>query len=77
VSIPTVPAARPRTPHAPDVILMRSAAEQKDLCFDDHRIGLTLHQLDQVMDGKFQPFIDGLITHFSAEKMKEQAAVTT
>ena len=43
----------------------------------DHRIGLTLHQLDQVMDGKLQPFIDGLTTHFNAEKMKEQAAVTT
>jgi peptide chain release factor 1 len=43
----------------------------------DHRIGLTLHQLDQVMDGKLQPFIDGLVTHFNAEKMKEQAAVTT
>ena len=43
----------------------------------DHRIGLTLHQLDQVMDGKLQPFIDGLTTHFNAEKMKEQAALTT
>jgi peptide chain release factor 1 len=42
----------------------------------DHRIGLTLHQLDQVMDGKLQPFIDGLTTHFNAEKMKEQAAIT-
>ncbi len=43
----------------------------------DHRIGLTLHQLDQVMDGKLAPFIDGLTTHYNAEKMKEQAAVTT
>jgi peptide chain release factor 1 len=43
----------------------------------DHRIGLTVHQLDQVMEGKLQPFIDALITHFNAEKMKEQAAVTT
>jgi peptide chain release factor 1 len=42
----------------------------------DHRIGLTLHQLDQVMDGKLQPFIEGLTTHYNAEKMKEQAAVT-
>jgi peptide chain release factor 1 len=25
----------------------------------DHRIGLTLHQLGEVMDGKLQPFIDG------------------
>ncbi len=26
----------------------------------DHRIGLTLYQLSEVMDGKLQPFIDGL-----------------
>jgi peptide chain release factor 1 len=41
----------------------------------DHRIGLTVHQLDQVMDGKLGPFLDALTTHFNAEKMKEQAAV--
>jgi peptide chain release factor 1 len=41
----------------------------------DHRIGLTLHQLGEVMDGKLQPFIDALSTHFEAEKLKEQAAV--
>ncbi len=29
----------------------------------DHRIGLTLHQLDQVMDGRLDPIIDALITH--------------
>src|SRR5690349_9545942 len=28
----------------------------------DHRIGLTVHQLEQVMDGKLQPFIDALTT---------------
>ena len=36
----------------------------------DHRIGFTLHQLDQVMDGKLQPIIDALVTHFQAEKLK-------
>ncbi len=36
----------------------------------DHRIGMSLHQLDQVMDGKIQPFIDALTTHFQAEKLK-------
>jgi peptide chain release factor 1 len=36
----------------------------------DHRIGLTVHQLDQVMEGKLQPFVDALITHFQAEKLK-------
>jgi peptide chain release factor 1 len=41
----------------------------------DHRIGLTLHQLTEVMDGKLQPIIDALITHFQAEKLKQQAEV--
>ncbi|HKV93324.1 MAG TPA: peptide chain release factor 1 [Candidatus Angelobacter sp.] len=41
----------------------------------DHRIGLTLHQLSDVMDGKLQPIIDGLVTHFQAEKLKQQAEV--
>jgi peptide chain release factor 1 len=36
----------------------------------DHRIGLTIHQLDQTVDGKLQPFIDALITHYQAEKLK-------
>ena len=42
----------------------------------DHRIGLTVHQLDLVMDGKLQPFIDALTTHYNAEKLKEQAVAT-
>ena len=41
----------------------------------DHRIGLTLHQLGEVMDGKLQSIIDALITHFHAEKLKQQAEV--
>jgi peptide chain release factor 1 len=40
----------------------------------DHRIGLSLHQLDQVMDGKLQPVIDALITHYEAEKLKGEGA---
>ncbi|MBV9341913.1 MAG: peptide chain release factor 1 [Acidobacteria bacterium] len=36
----------------------------------DHRIGLTLHQLPEVLDGRLQPIIDGLITHFQAERLK-------
>ena len=39
----------------------------------DHRIGLTLHQLQDVMDGKLQPFLDGLTTHYQAEKLKQEA----
>jgi peptide chain release factor 1 len=35
----------------------------------DHRIGLSLHQLDAVMDGRIEPVIDALITHFQAERL--------
>src|ERR1041384_1876371 len=38
----------------------------------DHRIGLTLHQLDFVMDGKLEPIMDALTTFYNAEKMKQQ-----
>jgi peptide chain release factor 1 len=41
----------------------------------DHRIGLTLHQLADVMDGKLQPIVDALVTHYQAEKLKQQAEV--
>jgi len=40
----------------------------------DHRIGLTLYQLEQVMDGKLQPFIDALAAHYQTEKLKQEAA---
>ncbi|MGA7683796.1 MAG: peptide chain release factor 1 [Terriglobales bacterium] len=40
----------------------------------DHRIAFTIHQLEQVMDGKIQPLIDALITHFEAEKLKQETA---
>src|SRR3984885_1046367 len=39
----------------------------------DHRIGLTLHQLEQVMDGKLQPLIEALMSHYQAEKLKQEA----
>ena len=38
----------------------------------DHRIGLTLHQLDLIMEGRLQPVIDALTTHFQTEKLKQQ-----
>src|SRR6201981_586546 len=38
----------------------------------DHRIGLTLHQLGEVMDGKLGPMIDATIAHYQAEKLKSQ-----
>lgn len=36
----------------------------------DHRIGLTIYQLDQVMDGKLDEFITTLRTHYQAEVLK-------
>ncbi len=41
----------------------------------DHRVGLTLHQLTEVMDGKLQPIIDALVSHYQAEKLKNQTEV--
>ncbi|AVX19532.1 bacterial peptide chain release factor 1 (bRF-1) [Carboxydocella sporoproducens DSM 16521] len=36
----------------------------------DHRIGLTLHKLDMVLDGELQEIIDALITADQTEKLK-------
>ena len=36
----------------------------------EHRIGLTLYKLDQILDGDLDEIIDGLNTHDQAEKMK-------
>jgi peptide chain release factor 1 len=38
----------------------------------DHRIGFTMHQLEQAMDGKLQPLIEALTTHYQAEKLKQE-----
>ncbi len=40
----------------------------------DHRIGLTIHQLDQVMSGSFENLIDPLIANFQAEALKKQTS---
>jgi peptide chain release factor 1 len=42
----------------------------------DHRIGVTIHQLPEVMDGKLQPLIDALVTHYQAERLKADSAGT-
>jgi peptide chain release factor 1 len=42
----------------------------------DHRIGLTLYQLDQVMDGHLDPLVDALTTFYQAEKLKAQIQVS-
>jgi peptide chain release factor 1 len=38
----------------------------------DHRIGLTLHQLDLVMDGRLQPIFDALTTYYQSQLLREQ-----
>jgi peptide chain release factor 1 len=40
----------------------------------DHRIGLTIHQLTEVMDGKLAAMVDGLVTHYEAERLKQELA---
>ncbi len=39
----------------------------------DHRIGLTVHQLDLVMEGQLDEFIEALTTHYQTEKLKAEA----
>jgi peptide chain release factor 1 len=41
----------------------------------DHRIGLTLHQLDQILQGEMDAVIDSVTTFFQAEKLKQETAV--
>jgi peptide chain release factor 1 len=40
----------------------------------DHRIGLTLHQLTEVMDGKLAPMVDALVSHHEAERLDQELA---
>jgi peptide chain release factor 1 len=42
----------------------------------DHRIGLTLYQLDQVMDGRLDTIVDALTTYYQAETLKTQTQVS-
>jgi peptide chain release factor 1 len=38
----------------------------------DHRVGLTLHQLEAVMGGQLDQIVDALTTHYQAEKLQHQ-----
>jgi peptide chain release factor 1 len=41
----------------------------------DHRVpGLTLHQLDLILEGRLDQLIDALTTHFQAEQLRGQNA---
>lgn len=37
----------------------------------DHRIGLTLHRLEGVLEGDLDEIINSLVTHYQAERLKE------
>jgi peptide chain release factor 1 len=38
----------------------------------DHRIGLTLHQLDLVVEGRLQAIIDALTSYYQSERLRDQ-----
>ncbi|NWG00770.1 MAG: peptide chain release factor 1 [Thermoanaerobaculaceae bacterium] len=40
----------------------------------DHRIGLTLHRLQEVLDGNLDLVVEPLIAHFQAERLKAELA---
>jgi peptide chain release factor 1 len=37
----------------------------------DHRVGLTLHNLDEILEGDLQPFIDALTAEEQARAMQQ------
>ena len=37
----------------------------------DHRTGLTLHKLEQVLEGSLDELLDNIITYFNTERLKE------
>ncbi len=39
----------------------------------DHRIGLTLYNLERILDGEIDEIIDALMTHYQAEALKTSA----
>ena len=43
----------------------------------DHRIGLTVHRLQEIMDGALDMVVDPLITHYQAERLKRELAAAS
>ena len=39
----------------------------------DHRIGLSIHNIDQVLDGEIDDLVDALTTHYQAEALKQES----
>ena len=42
----------------------------------DHRVGLTLHKIDAILDGELDEIMDVLITTDRMEKLKSDSAET-
>ncbi len=40
----------------------------------DHRIGLTTHNIDAIMNGAFENLVDPLVAHFQAEALRQQSS---
>ncbi len=60
---------------APATAARRSAPTTSRRTASPTTASASRHQLTEVMEGKLQPFIDALITHFQAEKLKQESAV--
>jgi peptide chain release factor 1 len=41
----------------------------------DHRIGLTLHSLDRLLEGTLDLIVDPLLTHYQSEALKAEGAI--
>jgi len=37
----------------------------------DHRVGLTLHKLEQILEGNIDELVDNIISYYNAERLKE------
>lgn len=42
----------------------------------DHRIGLTLKKLSQILEGDLDELIDALITHYQTEALKKEESLS-
>jgi peptide chain release factor 1 len=40
----------------------------------DHRIHFTSHQIDAIMNGAIDPFVEHLVAHFETERLKKELA---
>jgi peptide chain release factor 1 len=44
----------------------------RDNRVSDHRIGLTLHRLETIMEGDLAEILDSLNAHFQTERLKKE-----